>query len=749
MTNEEKQNLTTGGGGTTNGCAGFSPGVPRLGYPGLCYMDGPSGARGTEMVNGYPAGIHTGASWNKTLAYERGNAMGAEAKLKGINVLLAPTIGSLGRVATGGRNWEGFSNDPYLCGAMGAETVIGLQQNVLSVAKHFIANEQETNRIPSAFGNGNESLSSNLDDKTMHELYLWPFQDLVKAGVGSVMCSYQRVNNSHACQNSKLLNGLLKEELGFQGIAMSDWDALYTGIAGANAGLDLAMGTSPSVYWIGNLTTAVANGTLAQSRLDDMATRIVATWYRFANFEPGTGVPLDLLSPHVGQTVSGMLPTSKSTIFQGAVEGHVLVKNVNNTLPLKSPKILSLYGYDGPAPAKAYPQGAGKYVFGYESVDVAEDYVYGFYLQKDMILPQAAMNGTIISGGGSSAVTPPYISAPFDAFQEQAYKDGTWLVWDFRSQDPYYETSSDACVVFIVSTALPLFLACILKLTETPQNAFSAEGIDRGGLADPWSDTLVLNVASKCPSTIVVIHNAGIRLVDAWIDHPNVTAVLYAHLPGQDSGRALVEVMYGAQSPSGRLPYTVARQEADYGELLWPVKPDNVSNYYTQSNFTEGVFIDYRDFMKRNVTPRFEFGFGLTYTTFDYSSLAVQLLNTSSAALLPPADSPVLEGGAVALWDVIARVRATVANTGGVEAAEVAQLYVSLPDGDAPARQLRGFEKVLLAPGESAVVEFELTRRDLSVWDTARQLWMMPRGTIGIALGKSALDVPLLGSLEL
>lgn len=457
MTNEEKQNITTGGSGITNGCAGFSPGVARLGYPGMCFDDGPSGIRATEMVNGYAAGVSTGASWNKTLAFERGRAIGAEAKAKGVNVLLGPSIGALGRVARGGRNWEGFSNDPYLCGAMGSKTVTGLQENVLAVAKHFIANEQETNRIPSSYGLGNESVSSNLDDKTMHELYLWPFQDLVKVGVGSVMCSYQRVNNSHACQNSKLLNGLLKTELGFQGIAMSDWDASYTGIAGANAGLDLAMGVSPSPYWTGNLTKAITNGTLEQTRLDDMAIRIVATWYRFGNFTPGTGLPVNLLSAHDSQTVSGMHASSKSTIFQGAVEGHVLVKNVNNTLPLRSPRVLSLYGYDGPAPTRAYPRGGtSKYMFGYESVDVAEDYVYGFYLQKAMTLPQAAMNGTIISGGGSSSVTPPYISAPFDAFQEQAYEDGSWLVWDFRSQDPDYVTSSDACIVFIVSIRLPL-----------------------------------------------------------------------------------------------------------------------------------------------------------------------------------------------------------------------------------------------------------------------------------------------------
>ncbi|GME28443.1 putative beta-glucosidase m [Neofusicoccum parvum] len=728
MTNEEKQNVTIGGSSTLNGCAGMSGSVSRLGYTGLCFADGPSGIRGTEMVNGYASGISVGASWNRELAYERGRAMGAEAKLKGINVLLAPSVGALGRVVTGGRNWEAFSNDPYLCGAIGAETVTGLQENVMAVAKHYIANEQETNRIPSSFGLGNASVSSNLDDKTIHELYLWPFQDLVKAGVGAVMCSYQRVNNSYSCQNSKIQNGLLKTELGFQGISMTDWDALYTGIAAANAGLDLAMGVSKSVYWDGNLTKAVNNGTLAQSRLDDMATRIVAAWYRFAQFEPGTGFPVDMLSPH--QTVSGMLPSSKRTIFQGAVEGHVLVKNVNKTLPLKAPKILSLYGYDGPAPSRSYPRGGtSKYMFGYESVSVAEDFVYGFYLQKALTLPQAAYNGTLIAGGGSSSVSPAYISAPFDAFQERARRDGTWLVWDFRSQDPAYEAGSDACLVFI--------------------NEFAAEGVDRAGLADAWSDTLVLNVAAKCANTIVVVHNAGVRLVDAWIEHANVTAVILAHLPGQDSGRALVELVYGEQSPSGRLPYTVARRASDYGDaLLRPVRPDNATNYFPQSNFTEGVYTDYRALRARATPPRFAFGFGLTYTTFAYANLSLSLSNATS--FLPP-PSPVREGGEAALWDVVATVGATITNTGDVAAAEVAQLYVGIPNDeyDVPARQLRGFDKVPLAPGESAAVAFALTRRDLSVWDAGRQRWVLPRGRFGVGVGASVEDVRLEGGFVL
>lgn len=217
--------------------------------------------------------------------------MGQEFRLKGVQVLLGPVVGPIGRVATGGRNWEGFASDPYLTGALGAETILGTQSRGVSVStkvgapwvrskgqktddyKHYIGNEQELYRNPVTDDQGEhvESLSSNIDDTTMHELYLWPFQDAVKAGSASIMCSYERINNSYGCQNSKTLNGLLKGELGFQGYVMTDWYAQHGGIASANAGLDMVMPIT--TFWGSNLTDAIANGTMDASRLDDMATR--------------------------------------------------------------------------------------------------------------------------------------------------------------------------------------------------------------------------------------------------------------------------------------------------------------------------------------------------------------------------------------------------------------------------------------------------------------------------------------------
>lgn len=185
----------------------------------------------------------------------------------------------------------------------------------------------------------------NVDDKTIHELYLWPFQDAVKAGAGAVMCSYNQINNSYGCQNSKTLNGLLKGELDFQGFVVTDWSAQHTGITSAEAGLDMVMPDSP--FWEnGTLALAVRNGSLSQTRLDDMATRFLASWYKYAEIQnPGHGMPVDVWQPH--ELIDARDPKSQSTIFQSAVEGHVLVKTTNNTLPLRKPKFLSLFGYDG------------------------------------------------------------------------------------------------------------------------------------------------------------------------------------------------------------------------------------------------------------------------------------------------------------------------------------------------------------------------------------------------------------------
>lgn len=215
--------------------------------------------------------------------------------------------------------------------------------------------------------------------------------------------------------------------------------------------------------------------------------------------------------------------------------------------------------------------------------------------------------------------------------------------------------------------------------------------------------------------------------------------------PGQDSGRALVSLLYGDTSFSGKLPYSVPKNESDYGALLWPSLPTPPYTQFPQSDFTEGVHIDYRAFDAANIVPRYEFGFGLTYTTFDYSGLAISTLSTVSHATYP--SGPIVEGGAADLWDVLVIVSAVISNSGSVDATEVAQCYVGIPG--APVRQLRGFEKVSIESGKSVTVTFDLTRRDLSVWDVEAQKWKLQSGSFNIWVGASSRILPLNGTLTI
>ncbi|GIZ40921.1 hypothetical protein CKM354_000424100 [Cercospora kikuchii] len=742
MTDAEKNNITIPS-SDNRGCTGFTGTVERLGFPGICLNDGPSGFRGESngTSTGFPAQIHIGASWDRNLAYQRAKQLGIEFKAKGVNVFLGPVVGPLGRVVTGGRNWEGFSNDPYLAGQLVDPAIRGLQENVIASVKHFIANEQETNRNPFVQGllaplglNLNVSLSSNVDDRPMHELYLWPFYDAVRAGAGSVMCSYQNINGSYGCQNSKTLNGLLKTELGFRGFVLSDWYAQHTGIASANAGMDMVMPTD--IYWGDEtLAKAVDNGTVNATRLDDMATRILATWHRFAELEePGTEV-------FENTTVSD--EESTRVAFQAAVDGHVLIKNVNNALPLDRPAALNVFGWDavgGLNTSALNPQLWGVSVqnaLKYTNWDDFNELVYiqiaGSISPAGTALPEVAFNGTLITGGGSGGIHPVFTIAPYDALLSQSLEDDTTLHTDFTSNNnPTVEDPNAPCLVII--------------------NSFASEAADRQTLADEYSDTLVTNVANQCANTIVVIHHAGTRLVDRWIDHQNVTAAIFAHLPGQASGQALTEILYGRQSPSGRLPYTVTRAESDYGALLRPDLPTPEDPQYSQSNFSEGVFIDYRHFIRENVEPRFAFGYGLTYSSFNYSNLEINLLSSANKDLSPPdALSPETvapEGGLDSLYETIATVSISVANVGEVAAAEVAQLYLGIPNSDVE-RQLRGFDKKMIQPGESASYEFALRRRDLSVWNVVSQNWEMQDGEYRVLVGKSVLDTQLEGTFRL
>lgn len=781
--------------------------IPRLGLRSFCMQDSPVGVRSSDYNSVFSSGQTVAASFDRGLIYARGLAMGQEHKGKGVTVQLGPVAGPIGRSPTGGRNWEGFSPDPYLSGVGLAVTTEGIQAaGVIACAKHYIGNEQEHFRQqPEAQGFGyniSEAGSSNIDDVTMHELYLWPFADAVRAGVGAVMCSYNQINNSYGCQNSHMLNNLLKGELGFQGFVMSDWQAQHTGAASAVAGLDMSMPgdtvfNSGYTFWGANLTLAVLNGTVPQYRIDDMALRIMAAFFKVGNtieqpeinfnsWTSATNGPIHaaagaefgvgLINQHVD--VQG---SHGELIRDIAARSTVLLKNVNSTLPLSKPRFLAVIGED-----------AGPNLWGPNGCD-----------------DRGCDNGTLGMAWGSGTANFPYLITPDTALQAQAVADKT----RYESILDNYATTEIRALVGQANVTAIVFV-----------NADSGEGYinvdgnegDRQNLT-LWhdGDALIKNVSAICPNTIVVIHSTGPTLLTEWYNSPNITAIVWAGVPGQESGNSITDILYGKVNPAARTPFTWGPTRASYGaDVLY--EPNN-GHLAPQMNFEEGVFIDYRAFDKQNITPIYEFGFGLSYTTFEYSDLQINgtmageytpttgftasaptfgnfstnigdyqyppgwrfvteyiypYLNSTNASqasldpyygqtadeFLPPGAvsseaQPKLPasgepGGNAELYDVLFTATVQIKNTGDYDGEEVPQLYVSLGGPNDPKVMLRGFERLSINKGSSATATFDLTRRDLSNWDTVSQNWVISNYTKTVYVGSSSRKLPLSMQLQ-
>ncbi|KAL8673601.1 MAG: hypothetical protein Q9168_001999 [Polycauliona sp. 1 TL-2023] len=802
----EKVNLTTGVGWEGERCVGQTGSIPRLGFRSLCLQDSPLGVRDTDYNSAFPAGVNVAATWDRGLAYARGQAMGSEHRDKGVDVQLGPVAGPLGRAPTGGRNWEGFSPDPALTGVMMAQTIQGIQEaGVIACAKHFIVNEQEHFRqAPEAQGYGyniTDSISSNVDDVTMHETYLWPFADAVRAGVGSIMCSYNQINNSYGCENSQTLNHLLKGELDFQGFVMSDWQAQHSGVGSALAGMDMSMpgdtlfDTGKS-YWGANLTVAILNGTVPEWRLDDMAVRIIAAWYYVGRDQSQVPINFDswttdtfgnqhyfaeegytLINEHVDVRAE-----HATLIRQIGSASTVLLKNNNSALPLTGrEKFTAVFGND--AGGNQYgPNGCSD---------------------------RGCDNGTLAMAWGSGTANFPYLVTPETAIQNEVVRNNGVIqsLTDNFAEDQIKSLASQASVAIVFVNA---------DSGEGYINVDGNEG-DRNNLTF-WQggDVLVQNVSALCNNTIVVMHTVGPVLLSNYSENPNITAILWAGLPGEQSGNSIVDILYGHVNPGAKLPFTFGASREDYGTDLLYI-PNNGTNA-PQQDFTEGNFIDYRAFDKADIAPVYEFGFGLSYTTFAYSNLRVSKRNvsaytsttgmTSAAPVfgnttndttqyqfpanltaipfyiypylngtddletaanasdygLPdssyvPAGSqdgspqPLLAaggapGGNPELYDVLYQVEATVTNTGSVAGDEVAQLYISLGGPYDPKVVLRGFQRLSLQPNGSTTFHVDITRRDISNWDTIAQNWAVSSTPKTVYVGSSSRTLPLSAALS-
>ncbi|KAJ0275857.1 glycoside hydrolase 3 [Colletotrichum noveboracense] len=681
LSQSEKIGIVSGVGWGNGPCVGNTSPASSINYPQLCLQDGPLGVRYAESVTAFTPGIQAASTWDVELIQQRGAYKAAEARGVGVHVMLGPACGALGKIPAAGRNWEGFGPDPYLMGVATHATIEGMQSaGVQATAKHYIVNEQEVSR---------ETISSNVDDRTMHELYLWPFAEAVKANVASVMCSYNKVNGTWACENDAVMNKLLKQELGFPGYVMTDWAASTGTASGANSGLDMMMPGSDfnggTVLWGPQLQSAVDNGQVAQSRVDDAVRRILAAWYLLGQDQgyPAVNFAANAQGNH------------KENVRAVARDGIVLLKNDGAVLPLKAPGKIAVIG----SSSVNNPQGINACV------------------------DRGCNVGSLGMGWGSGTVEYPYVVAPLDAIKERAAQDGTEVAassTDDATQGAAAAGGADAAFVFITS--------------DSGEGYITVDGNqgDRNNL-DPWhnGNELVRAVAAANQNVVVVVHSTGPIILESILAQPGVKAVVWAGLPSQENGNALVDILWGATNPNGKLPYTIGKAAGDYGTAV---------SRGSEDNFSEGLYIDYRHFDQANIEPRFEFGFGLSYTNYTYSGISV-----TSTASSGPAVGDVVPGGRADLFEEVATVTATVTNSGAVDGAEVAQLYVTLPSGApaAPPKQLRGFQKLRLAAGESGTATFILRRKDLSYWDTRSQNWIVPAGTFGVKVAASSRDIRL------
>ncbi|KAH0833831.1 glycoside hydrolase family 3 protein [Lanmaoa asiatica] len=650
--------------------------------------------------------------------------MGQEFKAKGVNLGLGPMM-NMGRIAQGGRNWEGFGADPFLTGEAAYETVLGLQAGgVQATAKHYINNEQEYMRTQS---------SSNVDDRTQHEIYAQPFMRAVMAGVSSVMCSYNLINDTYACNNNKTLNDILKREFGFQGFVMSDWSATMNTLS-AVQGLDMTMpgditfdsGTS---YFGGNLTAYVMNNTISLARLDDMATRIVAAWYYMHQDQdyPQTTINSWNINDPINQQVNAL--SDHINVVRGVAAGGIVLLKNDGVLPLKKPKSIVLVGSDA-APPESGPN---------EYPDQGGD--------PTGVLAMGWGSGWISFFSGADLLG--FFCQPYEAIQARARVDQTIFSWDFDN----WNLNNAASAVVDQEVAI------VFVNSDSGEDYITVDGNqgDRKNLT-AWheGDQLILSVAAQNNNTIVVTNSVGPLIIEPWVEHPNVTAIVWASLGGNEAGNAIADILYGDWNPSGRLPYTIAKNASDYSAQL---TLGGGGTEILPINYTEGLFIDYRWFDAQNITPRYEFGFGLSYTTFEYSKLAVTPIAPTDVPETELIEnwagggaSPIAEGSTTALWLHIPAFQVTfdVTNTGSYFGGEVPQLYIHHPaSANEPPSILKGFTNIDLQPGQTGGATITLSRYDLSIWDVVRQGWAKPNGTISFSIGASSRDFRLNGTIPL
>ncbi|HEY8516925.1 MAG TPA: glycoside hydrolase family 3 C-terminal domain-containing protein [Candidatus Binatia bacterium] len=620
-----------------------TPANERLGIPGFRMVDGPRGVRAGETT-AFPVGMARGATFDPDLERRVGEAIGVETLARGGNVILAPVVNLL-RHPRWGRAQETYGEDTHHVGVMGAAFVEGAQRHVVASVKHYAVNSIENNRF---------TVSANLSERTLREVYLPHFHRVVRAGVGSMMAAYNRVNGVWCAEHELLLRRILKEEWGYDGFVESDWIfGMHDTVGSVRAGLDIEM---PCAKVYGErLRQAVESGAVSEALIDDAVRRILRIMFRFDIYDGP--LPLDPTIVACAEHTALAREVARKSI--------VLLKNDGALLPIDRTQT------------------------------------------RRIALVGALADEKNLGDRGSSYVSPPYAVTPRAAFEERAHG----FTLDVVATDT--PTAEDLARIAQADVAI---VVAGLTYEDEGEGQVAAGDRTRLELSDEH-ERLILDVARANPRTVVVLEGGSAIVVERWIDQ--VPAVLMAWYPGMEGGHAIAEVLLGEVAPSGRLPITFPRSE----DQLPPWANDRDEVEY-------GFLHGYRLLDAAGEEPRFPFGFGLSYTTFAYRSLTLE-----SDAIAP---------------DGVLRAHVEVANTGAVAADEVVQLYVGAQGSrvERAPRDLRAFERVHVAPGETATVVLEVPAAELAYWDEGAGAWRIEDVEYVAWVGGSSRDLPLRASFR-
>jgi len=771
--------------------------VPRLGLPAFRMADGPFGVRNVGPSTAYAAGIALAASWDRDLANRVGVAIGRDARARGVHIMLAPGV-NIYRAPMCGRNFEYFGEDPFLAARMAVSYIEGMQaQGVSATVKHFLGNNSEIDR---------HHTSSEIDERTLREIYLPAFEAAVKeAHVGALMTSYNLVGGVHMTENAALVDGLLKKEWGFGGIVISDWDATYDGVAAANAGLDVEM---PSAKFMNRQTLlpAIQSGKVQLATIDDKVRRILRVAVAFGWLDrPATDSAAPLFS-QAGRELA--LETARASVVLLKNQGNLLpldaakVKSIAVIGPNAYPAVPVGGGSAQVRPFSAvgFVEALANRLRGTATVTVnhgvptlaeifdATDFVTASTGGQPGLTGEY-FNQRSLSGTPALTRVDPHVNFAWDkpnfwptgpraesaarwsgffipptsgdyrfaAFsygldEYRLYVDGRLVLDRARGPQPinlatlplhagrayavrfeYLHGDHHARVglgvrrsdQFVDPAAKALAARADVAIVLAGFDPMTeSEGYDRTFQLPAGQDDLIAAVRAANPRTVVAITSGGGVDMTGFVDR--VPAILESWYPGQEGAPALAELLLGDVAPSGKLPVTFERRFADSA-----VRDSYAPQAGGKVVYSEGVFLGYRHFDQTGRQPLFPFGYGLSYTRFKYGALTI-------APEAMPADGPVT-------------VSFDLTNVGPRAGTEVAQVYVA--DHHAPVprppKELKGFAKVALAPGESKRVAIALDRRALSFFDVKTKQWRAEPGTFEVLVGASSRQIELRGKLTL